>query len=251
MRSRTLRAFPLHHGEGQVFSPLRHRVVLDPSPPFSKLKTPSRSLARFREKGQHSSPLRPRSRNLNRPAYFLLFQGGGRSFDGRSCPTKFKLVRRLQNGRPIPRPTYLSGVRYLGQPDTEGAPRTVHYCVRLVNENWLHAFRTLRVGWTLTKAICCTSHSHNNLVQPHSRACISTVSCILLSHSVPPKTPEPPRSTHTHPFGFTRCVKLVHPRHEFHFSAQRPVGQIVSCCPIYLLFLPPENHFRCMQNLRP
>ena len=43
---------------------------------------------------------------------FLLFRRGRRSFDGRSCPTRFKLVSCLQNSRSVPRPTYLSGVRY-------------------------------------------------------------------------------------------------------------------------------------------
>jgi hypothetical protein len=43
---------------------------------------------------------------------FLLFRGGRRSFDDGSCPARFKLVSCLQNGRSIPRPTYLPGVRY-------------------------------------------------------------------------------------------------------------------------------------------
>ena len=84
----------------------------------------------------------------------------------------------------------------------------------LTNTSFMPSEPCASVG-ALTKAICCTSHSHNILVQPHSRTWISTVSCILLSHSVPLKTPEPPRSTRTHPFGFTRCVKLVHPGHAF------------------------------------
>ena len=43
---------------------------------------------------------------------FLLFRRSRRSFNGGSYPTGFELVSCLQNGRSVPRPTHLSGVRY-------------------------------------------------------------------------------------------------------------------------------------------
>ena len=135
---------------------------------------------------------------------FLLFRGGRKPFNGRSCPARFKFVPCLQNDQPFPRPTFCSSHNFivppseypserlgtletralnlrldsslvqpisrefdiLGQPHPKGASCSIH----LANKRLLSASRTLHVGWSPHQGdTLCVAFAHHYHSTPYSR----------------------------------------------------------------------------------